>query len=629
MCCVLCAVCCVLCAVCCVLCAVYCVYMFCLFFPSSFAHCISLSLSLFLSLSLSLSLFFSLFSIFLLFPGLVDWRDIIIALRIAVHPLEPPPDRLLRSFRLYSDDSDYMHRDTLLHMMTVTLYATEAVERVAASIEAWLDDGGEEGPRDGIHMDRFMELIEREWEIAEEEWMEVGPVKAVVNIDSFLLVMWHDWFQGMSPEMRLRVADDRQQLSLQIIQEAETRCSVRRAVKMWQRKTLEKCWTQFAYGCHLSHCDQMSLWHNTVRLRRRGVQRWGYNANASARMGEMSGNAILFRELWLKRHHYGGWRHYWQRCTARNRRMIDQAARWWRSIILERYFGVLKKYWKKRLQKYHAIAFWHGLEKRNLFRTWRDNVQYSIKARNAADTLGEIRGDVFFGKADDIDNEVEKFKQATIAEYERKREEERVAKAAKRAEEDLWEEQKIAAYSKGQDRRKKKMQDEEWRAEREQKEKVDRTKERHLWEKMHRHIAEDAEWEAYAYLRTKDGKELLKSRTKQVQKEGGLREDQVANGLNTELAEGEDPAKYNARILVQAMTEGAEFVKLFDPLLKEAFFYNCRTGDRLTAEDLAYEEAEAIALETYVFGLLLCLLSLIFFFLFRFLNFLNKFFFFF
>ena len=76
------------------------------------------------------------------------------------------------------------------------------------------------------------------------------------------------------------------------------------------------------------------------------------------------------------------------------------------------------------------------------------------------------------------------------------------------------------------------------------------------------------------------------------------------------------------------MTEGAEFVKLFDPLLKEAFFYNCRTGDRLTAEDLAYEEAEAIALETYVFGLLLCLLSLIFFFLFRFLNFLKKFFFF-
>jgi hypothetical protein len=284
----------------------------------------------------------------------VDWRDIIVALRIAVHPLEPPPDRLRRSFQLYSDDSDYMNRDTLLHMMTVTLYATEAVERVAASIEAWLDSG-EDGPKDGIHsvsvalaycflllvmvlilfsfllffffshsslllpfsfQSRFMELIEQEWKVAEEEWMEVGPVKSVVHIDSFLLVMWHDWFQGMSPEMRLRVADDRQQQSLQIIQEAETRCSVRRAVKMWQRKTLEKCWTQFVYGCHLSHCDQMSSWHDTFRLRKRGVLRWRYNANAAARMGQMAGTANLFRELWLKRRHYGEWRHFWQRCAV-------------------------------------------------------------------------------------------------------------------------------------------------------------------------------------------------------------------------------------------------------------------------------------------------------------------------
>ena len=218
--------------------------------------------------------------------------------------------------------------------------------------------------------------------------------------------------------------------------------------------------------------------------------------------------------------------------------------------------------------------------------------------RNATNTLGKIRGDVFFGKADDIDEEVELFKKATIAEYEKKREEERAAKAAKRAEEDLWEEQKIDAYSKGQDRRKKKVQDEVWKDEREHKEKIDRTKERHMWEKMHRHIAEDAEFEAYSYLRTRDGKELLRARSQQVQKEGGLREDQVANGLGTELAEGEDPEKYNARILIQAMTEGAEFVKLFDPLLNEGFFYNCRTGDRLTADDLAYEEAETIAIET-------------------------------
>jgi hypothetical protein len=533
--------------------------------------------------------------------NLVDWRDIIIALRIAVHPLEPPPDRLRRFFNLYSDDSNYMNRSTLIHMMTVTLYATESVDRVAGAMDVWLNSG--DIPMPGLYMDHFMSLVEHEWRIAEEEWMTVGPVKAVVNIDSFLLVMWHDWFQGMSPEMRLRVADDRQQMSLKIIEETETRCSIRKAVKMWQMKTLRKVWHQFSYGCHLSYCDKMSAWHDTYRSRKRGVLRWRLYANASARLDAMTNSAQAFRERWLKKTHFTGWRHYWLRCSIRKRRMFEQAQRWWRSIILERSFNSLKNYWLKRLKKYEAIAFWHTLEKRNLFRTWKKNVQYSINTRKAADTLGAIRTDVFFGKADAIDQDVEDYKASVIAEYERKREEENQRKLAKRAAEDLWSEQKIAAYVKGQDRRKKKMQDEEWKTIRQNKEKRDRRKEDLMWEKMHRHIAEDAEFEAYAFLRTQNGKELLATRIKQVQKEGGLREDQVANGLDFELKEdatAKEKEEYNAKVLIEAMTSAAEFVKLFDPLLNESFFYNCKTGDRLTAEDLSYEEAEAIAIEVYI-----------------------------
>ena len=530
--------------------------------------------------------------------GLVDWRDLIIALRIAVQPLESPPDRLRRFFNLYSDDSNYMDRTTLMHMMTVTVYASESVERVAGAITAWLDGGDVSMP--GLHMDHFMALVEHEWSIAEEEWMNVGPVKAVVHIDSFLLVMWHDWFQGMSPAMRLRVADERQQKSLQLIEEAETRMSIRKAVKMWQRKTLAKVWHQFSYGCHLSHCDKMSAWHNTYRERKRGVLRWRLNANTQARLKKQNNTAQAFRDKNLKTLHYTEWQWYWRQCMTRQKRMFDQAARWWRSIFLERYFGRLKKYWLKRLQKYHAIAFWHTLEKRNLFRTWKTNVQYSMQARKAADTLGAIRGEVFFGRADNIDLEVEAYKASVVAEHARKKEEEKQQKLAKLAEEDLWSEQKIEAYVKGQDRRKRKMQDEEWKATREKKEKQDRTKENHMWKKMHRHIAEDAEFEAYAFLRTVIGKELLATRTAQVRKEGGLSEDQVANGLDTELKEGESAEEYNAKVLISAMTQGAEFVKLFDPLLNEAFFYNCRTGDRLTADDLSHEEAQAIAIEVYV-----------------------------
>ena len=530
--------------------------------------------------------------------GLVDWRDIIIALRIATFPLEPAPDRLKRFFRLYSDDTNYMDAATLLHMMTVTLYDQQSVERVAGAIHVWLNASG--FPLPGIYGDHFIALVEHEWEIAEEEWMTIGPVKAVVHIDSFLLVMWHDWFNGMSSEMRLRVADDRQQASLQMIKEAETRMDVRKAVKMWQRKTLARVFHQFWYGCHLNHCDKMALYHDTARCRKRGLRRWHTNANASARMGAMNAGAESFRNLWLKKNHFGEWKHFWIRCCMRNKRMAEQAARWQRNVNLEFYFGVFKRYWERRLAKYNAIAFWHGLEKKNYFRTWRDNVKYSISTRKAADTLAEIRGDVFVGKVDSIDAEIEAYKKQIELEFQQKKENERLEKERIRAAEDLWSEQKIEAYTKGQDRRKMKMQEEEWRAVREKKKVLDLTKESNMWEKMHRHIAEDAEFEAYTFLRSPMGKDLLKVRTLQVRKEGGLRDDQVANGLDTELAEGEDPEKYNARILIMAMTSNAEFVKLFDPLLNEAFFYNCRTGDRLTAEDLSYEEAEKIAMEVYI-----------------------------
>ena len=530
--------------------------------------------------------------------GLVDWRDIIFALRIVIHPLEPAPVRLRRFFNLYSDDSNYMDRATLIHMMTVTVYASESVERVAGAMHAWLNSG--DVPLHGLYMDQFMALIEHEWDIAEEEWMKVGPVQAVVQINSFLRVMWHDWFNGMSADMRLRVADLRQQLSLKIIEETETRCSIRKAVKMWQKKTLVKVWRQFTYGCTLSYYDKMAAWHDSQRLRKRGVLRWKTNTDYWGQLGQMTGSAQDFYEHWTKTIHFAEWKHYWRRCNMRKKRMFDQARRWWRSIVLERYYNRLKKYWQKRLQKYAAIAFWHLLEKKNLFRTWKNNVQYKRKAIKAANTLGAIRGDVFFGKADNIDKEVEEYKQGIIAEHERKREEEEQAKQAKRAKEDLWSEQKIAAYTKGQDRKKMKMQDEEWREIREQKETQDRGKEDHMWEKMHRHIAEDAEFEAYAFLRTKKGKELLAVRTAKVKREGGLSEDQVANGLDAELKEGESAEEYNARILVQAMTNAAEFVKLFDPLLNEAFFYNCRNGEKLTAEDLSHEEAESIAIEVYI-----------------------------
>ena len=136
--------------------------------------------------------------------------------------------------------------------------------------------------------------------------------------------------------------------------------------------------------------------------------------------------------------------------------------RWYRSWTLDIYFTRLRKYWKRRLQKYEAIAFWHKLEKRNLFRTWRDNVQYSVRTRKAADTLAEIRGDVFFGKAASIEKEAEDSKKSIQDEYERK-----VTRGSALAEierqKDLWAEQKMAAWEKGENRRKKRIQDVRWR----------------------------------------------------------------------------------------------------------------------------------------------------------------------
>ena len=530
--------------------------------------------------------------------GLVDWRDIIVALRVAVQPLEPHDARLKRFFNVYSDESNYMDRRTLIHMMTVTLHSSEATERVAAVVDTWLNSM--QPPLPGLHRDHFMELVAAEWEIAQEEWRTCGPAKSMVEIDSFLGVMWHDWFSGMSPAMRLRIADQRQQASLDIISAAETRIKTRAAVKWWQRNKLAKVWKQFKYGLHLFQCDYRAALHCKQSLERCGLRAWHKWARGSSAYDLMKNSAQAFRMKWFKIVHFGHWKVYWQVCRRRDARHLDQAMRWYRSWTLDIYFTRLRKYWKRRLQKYEAIAFWHKLEKRNLFRTWRDNVQYSRRTRKAADTLAEIRGDVFFGKAASIEKEAEDLKRSIKEEYERKAAEEAARLAEIEHQKDLWAEQKMAAWEKGENRRKKRIQDEIWRKEREEAERRDRRKEIKMWEKMDKYVEADAEFEAYQFLRTPMGKELLRVRTLQVRKEGGLREDQVANGLDTELEEGMSAEEYNSKVLIEAMTKNAEFVKLFDPLLNEAFFYNCRNGERLTADDLSYEEAESIAIEVYV-----------------------------
>jgi hypothetical protein len=530
--------------------------------------------------------------------GLVDWRDIIVALRVAVRPLEAHDARLKRFFNVYSDEYNYMDRRTLVHMMTVTLHSAEATERVAAAVDAWLNTM--QPPLPGLHRDHFLALVKAEYAAAQEEWRARGPAKSMVEIDSFLGVMWHDWFHGMSPAMRLRIADQRQQDSLDIISEAETRIKTRAAVKWWQRNKLAKVWKQFLYGLHLFDCDRRARLHHKRARETHGVRRWHEWASMSATYVAMNSGANEFRVRWLKIVHFGHWKVFWQVRSRQHRRHLDQALRWYRAWTLDIYFGRLKKYWRKKLQKYEAIAFWHRLEKRNLFRTWRDNVRYSMRTRKATDTLAAIRGDVFFGKAASIDEEAEALKKSIQAKYERKQAEEAARLAEIERQKDQWAEQKLAAWEKGENRRKKKIQDEIWRKQREDKEKLMRKKETGMWDKLKKYVEADAEFEAYQFLRTNMGKELLRVRTLQVRKEGGLRDDQVANGLDTEKPEGMSAEEYNAKVLIDAMTKNAEFVKLFDPLLNEAFFYNCRNGEKLTAEDLSYEEAEAIAIEVYI-----------------------------
>ena len=282
--------------------------------------------------------------------------------------------------------------------------------------------------------------------------------------------MWHDWLE-VCPLRCVYIADQRQQDSLSIISEAETRIKTRAAVKWWQRNKLGKVWKQFVYGVHLFKCDHKAMLHHKNMLERYGVLRWHEWASMSATYAVMNTSAKGFRVRWLKRSHFGHWKVFWLVCCRQNRRHLDQAqeVQGWK---LDTYFGRLKKYWRRKLQKYEAIAFWHRLEKRNLFRTWRDNVQYSVKTRKAADTLAAIRGDVFFGKAASIEQEAEALKKSIQDEYEQKQAEEAARLAEIERQKDLWAAQKMAAWEKGENRRKKRIQDEIWRKEREEKEKL-------------------------------------------------------------------------------------------------------------------------------------------------------------
>ena len=69
--------------------------------------------------------------------------------RLSSHAPHDDAVRLKRFFNVYSDEYNYMNRRTLVHMMTVTLHSTEATERVAAAVDAWLNTM--QPPLPGLH----------------------------------------------------------------------------------------------------------------------------------------------------------------------------------------------------------------------------------------------------------------------------------------------------------------------------------------------------------------------------------------------------------------------------------------------------------------------------------------------
>ena len=214
---------------------------------------------------------------------------------------------------------------------------------------------------------------------------------------------------------------------------------------------------------------------------------------------------------------------------------------------------------------------------RHWISTWRQHARTIVEEREAYEKKGKMRQDMLersWAEAKAEEDEAKRLwaeeEAARLAEEERvRREQEEYAH--------WWEQQKTASYEKGENRKKMEIQEKVWKAEKEEAKREEAAEKEVMWRLIEDNAAERAKEEAMDYLLTAEGQKVLDWEVKKLRM-----------GNTTKMEDGDNGGM------------DGDWVKMYDEEIHEVFYYNTKTGGRVTADTMSLEEARALARKAWI-----------------------------
>jgi hypothetical protein len=509
------------------------------------------------------------------FDGLMDWRDFVSALRIVVRPREPMAQRLRMFFNLYCDHTKYLKADEIIRVFTVHIVSPQVTQSIRLLVQSWLDELGAQGC----------------------SLSEVSLFLRSKRAEETMRLLAEDWFRAMPDGLRFHIVHENYKDSEVKLKEVDDGLKMKKALGMWMGQINNMYFRKWCYAVFLIHGRRRGGRHFIRMARMRGLRKW------RVMLDRRKGNRVAryaadkFRYDWLTMRVFRWWKimyHWW---LARNAQFARRGYKFWSTTRKEYSMLALKMHLEKRRGKRKALEFWEVIKRRNLIRTWRANVAVIIRQREAQERSGALRAKM---TQDEIDADVTASLKRELEEYERNKAEEAARKEREEAEKEEWARQKMVAYERGEERRIRRLQREEW-ARLKAKEKEDRrilvdT----MLDRLEITVRQQAEYEALDYMASAEGKKMIRLEMEKVKKEGSWGEESMHAEGSPMPEEGEDPDKWNTKQMIWAMNNGIEMVKMIDAVVGEVFFYNVQTGERLGTDALSTQECRKVARKNYI-----------------------------
>eukprot|EP00948_MAST-09A_sp_MAST-9A-sp1_P003432 g3432.t1 len=501
---------------------------------------------------------------------IVDWRDLICALRVYQYPAEDAITKFRKYFHVYATTDKQI---TLEHAIRIVL--------------VWTNDSHEflEYRKKGKHL--FDEMLSKRSASSNNShnqkiMLSLEPfLQSIRDNPSFVETAEERLWELTPSKDRLQMIERVTQKTLGRIDDMEKQWKLSKAVRFWYPRELSNKFRRWRIFTHKSLALKAAIMHYRRRKQTKGIRHlWDYTQKRMTAKRNWKKAVLHYNALLTK--------YAFKHCTAFLRVKQRQKAMAWErakslfnTLLLESIMRKWKSYTRTIVLMRRAVEDHSSKMITKCFETWKEHAQALKEERLVNERKAAMRQKEMeqgWKEADDERRRLEAEAEAERKrlEEERKQEEERI-----RADKERWEQQKKDAANRAVQRRIRQIQEIEWKRQKEEAQKEEWQDLQDKWSDLKERAKQIAETEAYDYLVTPEGREVLNIMKERVKEASALRRNK-----------NKDVTGQNE--------EDKVWEKIFDPLLNEYFFYNHKTGERVMADQLSDVEAEALARSQFV-----------------------------